>query len=131
MKFHEFVQIINIYLSKSKYKFYETRLPDDPRIDSHIFVIENKIILMIGGVCENFEGFNILINNDNDFTFMNYENTVLLAYGSNDANKIKLIESITDDYYEYYIDDYNSGKYNNLDNDILLKIEECIKIYLK
>jgi hypothetical protein len=74
-------ETIEKLLKDNKLIYCENGIPNDTRLDGHIFCVQNKIIIIVSGTCGDIDDINIYIINNSDINFMTKSNMYLFADG--------------------------------------------------
>ena len=75
-------ETIENYLKSKNFIYSANSIPNDTRLDGHIFCVQNKIIIRVNGTCGDVDDIDIyIINNYTDINFMTKDNMYLFANG--------------------------------------------------
>ena len=81
MYFISVCETIEKLLKDNNLIYCENGIPNDTRLDGHIFCIYNKIIIIVSGTCGDIDDIDIYLINNTDINFMTKSNMYLFAHG--------------------------------------------------
>lgn len=81
MYFISVCDTIDEYLRKNELIYCARGIPNDTRLNGHIFCVQNNIIIIVNGTCGDIDDISMYIINGTDVNFMTHDNMYLFAHG--------------------------------------------------